>query len=111
MYQKAYEMSDARGYQLLKEWANRSCVHIGKQVRLKKHKMPYYDATLRPYDDNAEAVYRSIMTEEVDAIEVTVSIDELTRLLKDQEKLRHLLYLPEVRQAMFYYSLSGEFDV
>lgn len=104
-------MSDIRGLRLLQEWATKPGVHVGKKVRLKKHRMPYYDATLRPYDDNAEAVYSNIMTEEIDALEITVSIEELACLLKDQEKLRRLLYLPEVRQAMFYHSLSGEFDV
>lgn len=100
-------MSDNRGYQLLRDWANRSGVSVARQVKMRKHRLPY---NLRPYDHDVEEVFQTIMSEEVDAIELTVSVDEITRLLKDQEKLRQLMYLPEVRQAMFYYRLSGELD-
>lgn len=95
---------------LLNEWSRKPGVMINKRVRMKKYAHPHWDHRLRPTCPDAEEVFNSIAMVETDALELTVSVEELVRLLKDQEKLQKLMYLPEVRQAIFYYRLSGEID-
>jgi hypothetical protein len=93
---------------LLNEWTHRSCVQIKQQTKIARYQQPLFE-NFPPYPEH-HAAMDSIMCIHMDALELTIPIQELLSLIKDQDQLRQLMHIPEVREAMFYYRLSGEFD-
>jgi hypothetical protein len=48
-----------------------------------------------------------ISTDEVPALVITIEEELLARMIQDQNRLEQLMRLPEVREAVMYYTLNG----
>jgi hypothetical protein len=48
-----------------------------------------------------------VSTDEVPALVITIEEDILARMIQDQNRLEQLMRLPEVREAVMYYTLNG----
>jgi len=48
-----------------------------------------------------------VNSEEVPALVITIEEEILAQMIQDQNQLRQLMRLPEVREAVMYYTLNG----
>lgn len=90
---------------LVKEWMHET----GAQVKHAEIKMARYSSPLQAFYAE-DSLSTAIPYETRPAFELLVAEDDLVDLIKKRDLFVKLMRLPEVRQAMFYYSLSGEFD-
>ena len=99
-------MPSNRAKRLLHDWMRSHTVKIHKEVKMIKTDFPSYGIPIWELTEWSQTV----VCNQVDAIEMTVAVEEMARLLEDSEKFQQLMRLPEVRQALFYHTLSGDFD-
>jgi hypothetical protein len=48
-----------------------------------------------------------VNSEEVPALVITIEEEILAQMIQDQNRLEQLMRLPEVREAVMYYTLNG----
>jgi hypothetical protein len=94
--------------QLISEWCHRTRSRIEGHKTLRRVRPLFWGEhiTLESSLTASQSAY-SIETDEVPALQIQVEETELAQLVEDQEKLRQLMRIPEVREAIMYYTLNG----
>jgi hypothetical protein len=59
------------------------------------------------HDTTAMTAVMQQNTIEVPALQITIEEEVLTKMIQDQQRLDQLMRLPEVREAVMYYTLNG----
>ena len=91
--------------QLISEWCHRTRSRIEGHKTLRKVRPLFWGEHITLESELTATA--SIVTDEVQALQVQVEEIELAKLIDDQEKLRQLMRIPEVREAIMYYTLNG----
>ncbi len=90
---------------LVHEWIHET----GAQVKRAEIKLAKYTSPLQAFYAE-DQLTTAIPYETRPAFELLVAEDDFADLVKKRDQFQKLMRIPEVRQAVFYYRLSGEFD-
>jgi hypothetical protein len=99
--------------QVIREWLQRTRTTVESRRTVQEVKPLLWNNYLRLSADKLDSTLtatESISYREMPALQITITEEELERLILDQEKLRKLMYLTEVREAIMYYTLNGYLD-
>lgn len=97
---------------LIRRWLDITRTQVNSRKVLRKvqplfwNRCVYLDSGKSFNDDGMTAVMQS-STEEVPALQITIEEEILAKMIRDQDRLEKLMRLPEVREAMMYYTLNG----
>lgn len=99
--------------QVIQEWLQRTRTQVHDRRTVQEVKPLLWNNYLRlssEANDIAAPEFVQSSFRELPALQITITEEELERLILDQEKLRKLMYLPEVRETIMYYTLNGYLD-
>ena len=99
--------------QVIQEWLQRTCTQVHDRRTVREVKPLLWNNYLRlssEANDITATEFVQSSFRELPALQITITEEELERLILDQEKLRKLMYLTEVREAIMYYTLKGYLD-
>ena len=101
--------------QVIQEWLQRTRTQVHDRRTVQEVKPLLWNNHLRLSSDKlandiTATEFAQSSFRELPALQITITEEELERLILDQEKLGKLMYLPEVREAIMYYTLNGYLD-
>ena len=94
---------------LVRQWLDVTCTQVNSRKVLRKIQPLYWNRyvhTESSTESDMTAVIQ-VSTDEVPALVITIEEDILARMIQDQNRLEQLMRLPEVREAVMYYTLNG----
>ena len=94
---------------LVKQWLDVTRTQVNSRKVLRKVQPLYWNRYVH-MESSTESDMTAVMqvsTDEVPALVITIEEDILARMIQDQNRLEQLMQLPEVREAVMYYTLNG----
>jgi hypothetical protein len=96
---------------LIREWLDFTRTQINTRKILRKVQPLFWNKYVYletgGHDPNGMTAVMQQNTIEVPAIQLTIEEEVLTKMIQDQNRLEKLMRLPEVREAVMYYTLNG----
>ena len=94
---------------LVRQWLDVTRTQVNSRKVLRKVQPLYWNRYVH-MESSTESDMTAVMqvsTDEVPALVITIEEDILARMIQDQNRLEQLMQLPEVREAVMYYTLNG----
>jgi len=94
---------------LVRQWLDITRTQVNSRKVLRKVQPLYWNRYVH-MESSTESDMTAVMqisTDEVPALVITIEEELLARMIQDQNRLEQLMRLPEVREAVMYYTLNG----
>lgn len=94
---------------LIRRWLDVTRTQVNSRKVLRKVQPLFWNRYIH-MESITEADMTAVMqinAEEVPALQITIEEEILAKMIRDQDRLEKLMRLPEVREAMMYYTLNG----
>jgi hypothetical protein len=96
---------------LVREWLDVTRTQVNSRKVLRKVQPLFWNRSILmescQEENNSMTAVMQANTEEVPALQITIEEEILARMIQDQNQLKQLMRLPEVREAVMYYTLNG----
>ena len=94
---------------LIRRWLDDTRTQVNSRKVLRKVQPLYWNRYVH-MESSTESDMTAVMqisTDEVSALQITIEEEILAKMIQDQKRLEKLMRIPEVREAMMYYTLNG----
>ena len=94
---------------LVRQWLDVTRTQVNSRKVLRKVQPLFWNRYVH-MESSVESDMTAVMqvnSEEVPALVITIEEDILAKMIQDQNRLEQLMRLPEVREAVMYYTLNG----